>query len=112
MNITDERKYYMNSSNCNTELKKIEIWQTHNFLPVITLSVLSIVFAFLLFLCISLDKNGSRKLYALIIIEVLCIWLLVHFTKLMIKEMQHHKNQIHEGVIVKGKINNVFKIIE
>lgn len=112
MNITDEREYYMNSLNCNTELKKIKIWQTHNFLPVIALSVLSMVFAFLLFLCISLDKNGSRKLYALIIIEVLCIWLLVHFTKLMIKEMQHHKSQIREGVIVKGTINNVFKIIE
>lgn len=112
MNIIDGRKYYMNSLKRNTELKKMKIWKTNSFLPVIALSVLSIVFAFLLFLCISLDKNGSRKLYALIIIEVLCIWLLVHFTKLMIKEMQHHKNQIREGVIVKGTINNVFKIIE
>lgn len=102
----------MNSLNCNTELKKMKIWQTHSFLPVIALGVLSIVFGFWLFLCISLDKNGSRRLYALIIIEVLCLGLLVYFLKLMIQEMKHHNNQIHEGIIVKGIINNVFEIIE
>lgn len=96
----------------NTDNKKVKIWQTSNFLILVTLGILCIVFALLLFLCIFFERSLNKKLFVFIIIEILCVSLFSSFMKLTMKEVRKHSNLIQNGMIVKGVIKNVSEIIE